>query len=533
MVSVVRRVIKKLKSYKADKLTKDFISHNLRIFNVGAQAKRNVGGPEILFEFNWLHPSHIAYSYLANVLAGKYGASINAYVPTGAPPFWRRIEWKLSKCFSLRDFAIYRSFGVTGFFYPQVSSEQLVRARRLTNQILGTLKTKSDIESIAVDGIWLGDLIYDSYLRTFNKPTIEITDESFKAFLLKALGLYIYWDDYFKTHDVRAVNASHCVYVIAIPLRIALSKDIPAFVVGAVHAYRLSKKNIFDSCDFLEFRQTFKALPVDVQTEGLARAKQRIELRFAGKVGVDMGYATKSAYGMHKAERLLKESARLKILIATHCFFDSPHSFGNNLFPDFYEWLDFLGKMSLETDYDWYIKTHPDYLPGTMEIIDSFIQKYPKFNLLPSDSSHHQIIAEGINVALTCYGTIGLEYAALGIPVVNASLHNPHIAYNFNIHPQSVDEYREILKQVGSLDLKIDKNEVYEYYYMRHLYHTNDWLFDNFNRTSIEVTSVTKQFAPNSPLVYEAWMRECTPEKHAKIMAKLDAFVDRGDYRVS
>ena len=64
-----------------------------------------------------------------------------------------------------------------------------------------------------------------------------------------------------------------------------------------------------------------------------------------------------------------------KILIATHCFFDSPHSYGNNLFPDFHDWLDFLGNMTEETDYDWYIKTHPDYVQGTMEIIESFIVK--------------------------------------------------------------------------------------------------------------------------------------------------------------
>ena len=83
-----------------------------------------------------------------------------------------------------------------------------------------------------------------------------------------------------------------------------------------------------------------------------------------------MRYSSKSAYGEHKDERLLKESSRIKVFIALHCFFDSPHSYGCNLFPDFYEWLDFLGKISLETDYDWYMKTHPDYLPGNIPIIN-------------------------------------------------------------------------------------------------------------------------------------------------------------------
>lgn len=529
MGSVVRRVIKKLGSYRVDKLTKDFLAHNSRSFNVENRDKKNANSPEVLFEFNWLHSSIIANSYLANVLANKYGARIYAYAPTATLPFWRRIEWKLSDFFSLRDFAVYRSFGTSNFFRPQVDRNQFARAKTLTNQILGEIKTKLDVESICIDGIWLGDLIYDSYLRTYNKPTIEISDESFKNFLLSAVCLYVFWDDYFKKHDVRAVNASHCAYVLAIPLRIALSKDIPAFVAGAIHAYRLSRENIMDSCDFVTYRKVFGALPEGVQADGLAQARQRIEQRFSGKVGIDMAYAVKSAYGAHKNERLIKESPRTKVLIATHCFFDSPHNYGNNLFPDFYEWLDFLGKLTLETDYDWYIKTHADYLPGTMQIIETFIEKYPKFHLLPADSSHHQLIAEGIDVALTCYGTIGLEYAALGIPVVNASVNNPHIAYNFNLHPKNVDEYRAILLRLDHIDLTIDKNEVYEYYFMKHIFDARDWLFENYDKMVDEVGGYSGQFTSK---VYGVWMKEWSNEKHFKLMAKVDSFVDSGKSRL-
>lgn len=524
--SIIRRVKRKLSSYRIDQRTRDFIRHNLRCFPKIATTPK---GPEVLFELNGFHSAHIAYSYLANVLARKYGARITAYAPTRIPSFWRNLEWNLSRYLSLREFAVYRSFGVSGFFQPQVDRKQSDKAKRLTGQILSGIKSKSDIESIHIDGVWLGDLIYDTYLKEFKKPTIEIEDESFKGFLLSAISLYVFWDDYFKSHDVRAVNVSHCVYINAIPLRIAVSRDMPAFQINATHAYRLSKQSLFAYNDFFEFRKVFRSLPIDVQTAGLEQARQRIEQRFSGKVGVDMGYSTKSAYGAHKTERLLNESARTKVLIATHCFFDSPHSYGNNLFPDFYEWLDFLGKMTLETGYDWYIKTHPDYLVGTKEVIDSFIKKYPKFHLLPADSSHHQIIAEGINVALTTYGTIGFEYAALGVPVVNASLNNPHIAYTFNLHPKSIEEYREILKNLDHIDLDIDKNEVYEYYFMKYIYNTNDWLFSNYMQMEKEVGGYSEQFTSK---VYGIWLREWLPERHAAIIAALDLFVESGDFRL-
>jgi hypothetical protein len=526
MGGLIKRIKNRFSSYRGDRYTRDFIAHNRRCFASGGSRH---GGPEVLFELNGFHSAHIAYSYLANVLAEKFGARIVAYSPAVIPSFWRSLEWQFSRLLSLREIAVYRSFGTSDFIQPHLDSGQTQKAKQLADQILGKLKTRLDIEAIRIGEVWLGDLIYDTYLKNFKKPTIQVADESFRGFLLSAIKLYVFWDDYFTHHDVRAVNVSHCVYINAIPLRVAVSRDIPAYQINATHAYRLNRHDLFAYNDFFHYREMFRSLPADVQAEGLTQAKQRIDLRFSGEVGVDMRYSTKSAYGAHKAERLLKESGRPKVLIATHCFFDSPHSYGNNLFVDFYEWLDFLGRVTLETDYDWYIKTHPDYLPGTREIIDAFIRKYPKFQLLPADSSHHQIIAEGISVALTTYGTIGFEYAALGVPVVNASRNNPHVAYNFNLHPKTVEEYRNILMHLDHINLKIDKNEVYEYYFMRYIYNTRDWLFGNYGQMEEAVGGYAGQFTSR---VYEVWMREWTPFRHACVLAALNSFVESGDFRL-
>ena len=100
-----------------------------------------------------------------------------------------------------------------------------------------------------------------------------------------------------------------------------------------------------------------------------------------------MHYSNKSAYNkLTETSRVLSENKKKKILIAVHCFLDNPHPYGiNSLFEDFYEWLEFLGKFSKQTDYEWYIKTHPDFKPQTQKIINSFISKYENFKLLPSN----------------------------------------------------------------------------------------------------------------------------------------------------
>jgi hypothetical protein len=526
-INLFTKTISNLKSLKRHPAVDRFMQHNKRAFE--RTASRQKKGPIVLFELNAMHSAHIAYSYLANVLAMENDAKIKAYVPRAHANQWERLFFKIRKLLRLEALGVYQSFGTTDFITIEISDSQRKSARSLYAEVVERLHDKRDIEALTIHGVWVGDLIYDTYLMRFKKPTIDKASPEFQRFLLESIELFVFWEDYLNSHDVRAINVSHCVYNLAMPLRLAVERNIPVFQVNATHVYRMSKRNYFAYNDFFYFRERFAALPEEVRKVGIAEAQRRIERRFAGEVGVDMAYSTKSAYGASRHPRLLRESPRKKILIATHCFFDSPHSYGNNIFPDFYEWLDFLGKMTEVTDYDWYIKTHPDYLPGTKEIIDSFVAKYPKFTLLPADASHHQIIAEGIDVALTVYGTIAFEYAALGVPVINNSLNNPHIAYNFNLHSKDVEDYRSLLLALDNLDFSIDKQQVYEYYFMRYMYNTEDLFFNSYETTIEMLGSYSAQF---TPAVYEKWLDEWTPDKHQSILSALQVYIRSGDFRM-
>jgi len=504
-----------------------FIAHNRKAF-LGAP-QRNANAPIMLMELNGMHSAHIAYSYLANEMAVRHGAQIKAYGAQVRKSVLRDLVFDLRVRFGRWPFGVYKSFGINEFVKIKLTKEQLVRTDYLYADLLQKLKSKRDVEDLHVAGVWVGDLVYDSYLMTYKEPTIDLNSNQFSDFLRDAVGLFVFWDDYFTNNDVCGINVSHCVYTLAIPLRLAVARSIPVFQANVTHVYRLSSENLFAYNDFFSFPERFATLPKDVREAGLAVAEHRIRRRFSGEVGVDMSYSTKSAFGTARHDRLLRESQRKKILIATHCFFDSPHCYGKNIFPDFYEWLEFLGEMSELTDYDWYIKTHPDYLPGTKEIIDGFVARYTKFTLLPSNASHMQIISEGIDVALTSYGTIGFEYAALGVPVINASMNNPHIAYNFNIHARDVEHYRELLENLEKLDLSINRREVYEYYFMKHIYNTEDLFFKDYQTTIDDIGGYKEQF---TPLIYEKWCDEWLPVRHKEIVAALRRFVDSGEFRM-
>ena len=65
-------------------------------------------------------------------------------------------------------------------------------------------------------------------------------------------------------------------------------------------------------------------------------------MRLGGKVGVDMGYSSKSSFSKNKNKAKVLKNKKIKVLIATHCFLDAPNAIGKLLFSDFYEWLEFL-----------------------------------------------------------------------------------------------------------------------------------------------------------------------------------------------
>jgi len=484
----------------------------------------------ILCELNSMQPSHIVYAYLTDALSKKFNASLYAYYTHVNLGFFKRFFLKLDEFFGTPYHRAYKSFGAKKFLAKKDTLESRKKAKKYYEKIHREVTTKKDVEDIHINGIYVGDLIYDSFLRDFALPTLDPESPAFKKFIFDVCKYFAYWEQIFETYDVKAVNVSHCVYLLAVPLRIAVNRNIDVYQSGINHIYYLTDKNLFAYNEFKYYSENFKELTNVQKSNALRYAKDRIDLRFSGEVGVDMSYSTKSAFTNKRYQRLISESKNIKILIATHCFIDSPHSYGNNLFTDFYEWIDYLGKVSEKTNYDWYIKTHPDFFDITMETVIGFSEKYPKFKILPSDASHNQIIEEGINFVLTTYGTIGFEYAAKGIKVINASLNNPHISYNFNIHPRSIEEYYKTLMNLNSVNLEINLSDIYEFYYMKNLYNSDNIFFDDYKKTEGLIGGYKELFTSQ---IYYAWLNEFSEEKHEKIIKILANFIESKDFSLN
>lgn len=395
--------------FSLDAPSRRFIAHNRRTWD-DPTARRN-GGAVILVDLFRPAQGVIAISYFLNVLARKHNAVVRAF--SSRNPYSRP-----ELC------ALYSSFNTRGFVVRVLSRDQQRRSTKLFQEAKKRVGSKQELFDLTVDGAWIGIDVYESYLRIHNVPTVEPCDPRLLELLADAIDTLVFWRDYCEHNEVVSVVVSHDNYVHPdILCKVAYAKKIPVYLPNIRGMSLVEKPLSLYMPLFRNYPAMFRKLSVEEQEQGIQWAKTQLERQLSGEVGVDMPYSTKSAFGNgSSSRRVLKESGRIKVLICSHCFYDNPHGYGGMLFLDFYEWLMFLGKMSEKTDYDWYIKVHPDPLPGTEDVIRSIISRYPKIVLIPSATSHHQLAKEGLNFVLTVYGSIGHEVPLLGVQVMPAYL---------------------------------------------------------------------------------------------------------------
>ena len=504
--------IKKLFLYR--KITKDFINHNSIFFNKVKRSKNK----KILLEINNMRDSHIVYSYLSNILSEKYNAEIYGFYPRYFSSFINFFIFKIKLFLKIDYFKVYSSFNVSNFFYPKniLKRKILFKTKK---KIFDNLRINDDIYDISISNINIGDLIYDAYLRKYNVPTINIKEKRFSIFVEKIITLFNYWETYFKNNEVKAVILSHTTYEFGIILRISTRLKIPTYSAAPSFIYSHDKNNL-NSFDMRNYKKEFSLFPHQKKKYKIKIAKKALKQKFSGKKTIENKISflppNKLFGGSKRIKRVVAKSNKVKCLIAAHHFSDAPNSWGRFLFNDFFDWINFLGILSDKLDYDWYIKFHPMEHEANIKFANYFLKKFKKLNLVNPNVSHEQLISEGIDLVLTVHGTIGMEYAYRHIPVINASLNNPHISYNFNHHPKNLKEYEESIKNFKNLDIDYSKNEIAEYFYMRY-FHAFYLYPDEIVNTKIELTQ--------TPLAYSRWLGHFSKNMHNSLSEKIKKFI--------
>lgn len=504
------------KKYKDLKLFNKIISHNNKIFPKEKYDTNKI----ILLEFNNFCINHIIYSYFANILKKKYKANIIAYdgqillTHDININLLKKINIYLGKFFKLKFFGVYLSFGVKDFYFVDKKKLNKNILQKNVSIFFKKVKNLKDLENYKIYDILIGDLLYDTFLKSNYdlKPTIDLKEAKFRLFVENFIALFLIWYDYFKKNKVKAVISSHAVYSLGIPVRIGTKFNSDNFVVNAESVFRIKKNFLFQFFEVSFFKKIFRKLNPSKKKYLLNKGKQKLSDRINGKYTSDYPYITKSPFGKIRNIKKINKKDRNIFLIATHDFVDAPHAMGNSLFPDFYQWFTHLCEFSNTTKDFWFVKTHPNfggeykrYIEYERQIVESISREFPKINILPQNISHQDIVKLGVDAVFTVNGTIGVDYPSLGVPVINASKFNPHINYKFNLHPKSVKELNEMILNFKKFKkkLKINKKEIVEYYAIRNVFFSKDWFFKDLDKLINEVGDYHKIFRPE---FYNYWV---------------------------
>ena len=144
--------------------------------------------------------------------------------------------------------------------------------------------------------------------------------------------------------------------------------------------------------------------------------------------------------------------------------------------------------------------------------------------MLPDDLSHKYIIKNKIDLVLTVYGTVGIEYPYFKIPVLNAGSNNPHCSFNFNIHPKNIKEFDTTIMNIPKIkNLKKIRKEILSYYYMSYLKPNNNWFFSDYYHMT---KSIGGYQSLQTDKIYEYFSKNINGDMVTNIEKNLENFIN-------
>ena len=513
---------------------RSIISLNNNNFKKKNKFKKN----QVLIEFNNFSAAHIGLSYSINILKDKYDAKTIAYPGHVllSYPLRQTIMTKIKRflliTFNMSFYGVYKSFGTNEFYYPKANKIIKKQSDKTYFRFKRDVKNLKSLENYKIKKIHIGDLLYDTYLKNQYSmiPTIDLQSTHFQKFAYDFILLFEIWFEYIKKNRVKAIIGSHSVYVMGMVLKIAQKRKIATYVLTHEELWKLNSSHPVQDYFTKHLRQKFRNLSKKKQLFIKNTAKKKIALRLKGSYSAEYAWITKSPFVGTGHKIPLKKNKRNIFVIATHDFVDAPHARGKSLFPDFYQWFTYLCELSTKTNDIWLIKNHPDfedeyakYMKYERDVTHNVCLKYKNITILNKKTSLIDLSKMNVDAVFSVNGTIGFDLPLLNIPVINASLNNPHINYKFNYHPKNIKELKNLVLNFDKYKkkIKINKDELHEFYGMKTLFFKKNWFYSDLNKITKEIGSYHNF---SKPSFYDYWVKHYSKFDEAQTIKNLNEY---------
>ena len=340
--------------------------------------------------------------------------------------------------------------------------------REAANHLLAQTKAAADILGWQLPYDVPADFVYDGILKRQRSASVDLHDVQLPVYVSEALGSIAAADSILKAYKPDLVVLSHTVNFQGSAFAwLAVQRGIPVVLLfGNYGVSRFVKliepSDLYDTADRPE-RADLYALP-SAKARAMADAGVAyLDRRWKGETD-DIGAKYAFQKATHKIDRLdilqrfRWEPNRPIIAVYAANWFDFPHPCGMTSFRDFLDWLEeTLGVAVRNTRVSWLFRAHPcDEHYGGIKLTDlmSSHKRYSHIRIAPREWNGSSVL-DAVDGVITYHGTVGIEAAALGKPVLVADVGWYHDA-GFVKWPRSRQEYLDDLAKEWWKDLDID-----------------------------------------------------------------------------
>ena len=305
-------------------------------------------------------------------------------------------------------FTLYRSLGVKKIVDPDNLDKEfyiknneniyLIQKKKILNKI----KNKKDILNIYYKKIYVGDLIYDTYLRFRNNPTIDLSDEFLQKIIFKTINFFHVFKKISK--KINYFYTPYSSYIVhGLPSRIFVNNNVRVITDGNNQYNKiLSKKDIYHVENYRKFRDEFSKLKNKNECRKLAQLYIK-DYFFNSKTTSIYNYLKKNPFYQKKRSKF----KNLDGVIFLPNFFETQREWGNIIFNDFYEWIFYTVYLIDKYKLKIALKPHPNINTINKEsitVIKEIKDKFPNLMWIDPNESNHKIF-NSIKFGISSWGS--------------------------------------------------------------------------------------------------------------------------------
>jgi hypothetical protein len=485
----------------------------------------------VLVDAMWDNPNYwIRYTLLRAALGLAKGHEVGVLGPYCAKSCSRTLE----------------HFGISEKVHITALREDFETYRKEAQRLLDYTKTPDDILRWKLPHDLPADFLYDGILKRQRTACVDLGDPRLLDYVIEALSSISASGKVLESYKFDLVVLSHAVnFQFASLAWLAVEKRIPVIVAYgnygvAKFAKILKPRDIYDTMD-RPTRSDLATLPVRT-TEAMATVGMTyLQKRRAGDTG-DIGarYAFQKATEEISRDMIVKKfcwdsSLPITVIYAAN-WFDFPHPCGMTHFRDFLDWIQAtLTVAKGNRRVNWLFKAHPcDEWYGGVTLSDLIpsLTGYGHIRLVPKEWNGSALL-DAIDEVVTYHGTIGVESAALGKPVLVADRGWYHDA-GFVKWPQSRQEYLEALATDWWKDLDLgmimQRAKVFAGWYFGRPAWQGKFLLDDDSLQAAIYPQVPKLLAENGEVLakelktIQEWFYSDSHHYHTYKMVKTEEF---------